>query len=76
MATLPRRGVAAVFLAGAALVCISCGASGPRLHPVKGKVLYLNNPPQGATVVLQPKGGPPDAPRPSGKVEQTVMLRG
>ena len=35
----------------------SCGPSGPMLNPVRGQVLYMDQPAEGATVVFQPQGG-------------------
>src|SRR5262249_53298392 len=45
----------------------SCG-SGPKLHPVTGKVFYGDQPAEGATVVFHPADAKPDAPRPGGTV--------
>jgi hypothetical protein len=39
-----------------ALFCLSC-SGGPKLNPVKGKVIYKGNPIQGAAVVFHPQGG-------------------
>src|SRR5687768_13894441 len=55
----------------AALWCTSCGGpGGPPLYPVQGKVLVDGKPADGALVVFHPSGdAPPDALRPSAKVE-------
>ncbi len=54
-----------------ALVCTllpSCGG-GVKLHPVRGKLFYLDQPADGASVVFQLLGdGPAKELRPSGKV--------
>jgi len=34
-----------------------CGKRGPKLHPVKGQVFFLDQPAAGAQVVFQPTGG-------------------
>jgi len=57
------------LLAALLLCCAACGASGPRLYPVQGKVLFDDAPPVGATVVLHPIDGPVGALTPSGNVE-------
>jgi hypothetical protein len=49
------------------MLAASCG-SGPKLHPVRGQVFHGDTPAEGATVVFQPKDGPPDGPMPSGTV--------
>lgn len=36
------------------LFVVSCGSSGPRLYPVRGKILFQNAPAEGAVVVLHP----------------------
>jgi hypothetical protein len=59
---------AAVLAAALSLCWVSCGPAGPKLHPVKGQVLYQDKAPQGATVVFHPVGGAADAPKPSGTV--------
>jgi hypothetical protein len=65
---LSLRGVA-IALVVLGLAGASCGPKGPKLHPVRGKVLYLDKAPEGATIVFQPTGNPaPDAPKPSGVV--------
>lgn len=56
------------LLAALVLCCAGCGAGGPRLHPVEGKVLFDNAPPEGAMVVFQPVDGPIGALTPSGVV--------
>ncbi|NJO24457.1 MAG: hypothetical protein HC868_18030, partial [Sphingomonadales bacterium] len=35
----------------------SCGSSGPKLHPVSGKLLFDGKPIEGATLVFHPVGG-------------------
>lgn len=69
-----RLGQAAV--ASLAVLVSSCGG-GPKLHPVKGTVLYEDKPAEGATVVFHPVRGAPDAPKPSGVVgkDGTFSLR-
>ncbi|MBO0700187.1 MAG: hypothetical protein J2P46_17440 [Zavarzinella sp.] len=52
----------------AALLLPACSGGGPKLYPVRGKVLYLDQPAEGATVVFQLAGGSADAPMPSGTV--------
>jgi hypothetical protein len=53
-------------LASLAFVFSSCGREGPKLHPVRGQVLYDDKPAEGATVVFHPVNPNPDSPRPSG----------
>jgi hypothetical protein len=36
---------------------VSCGSSGPTLHPVRGSVHFDDKPAEGATVILDPVGG-------------------
>jgi hypothetical protein len=43
--------------AAAAVLLGSCGSSGPKLHPVSGKVLFEGNPVEGAAVVFVPDTG-------------------
>jgi hypothetical protein len=57
-----------VAVAVAALATASCGGGGPKLHPVKGSVLYQDKPAAGATVVFQPVNSTPESPMPSGVV--------
>jgi hypothetical protein len=40
----------------AGLAMAGCGSEGPQLQPVKGKVLYQQQPVAGAQVVFQPAG--------------------
>jgi hypothetical protein len=47
---------------------VSCGPSGPTLHPVRGSVHFDGQPAEGATVVLDPVGGGGDLSKPSGTV--------
>jgi hypothetical protein len=57
-------------LPGALLVFVllGCDSGGPKLSPVRGKVLHGGQPAEGATVVFQPKSGSTAAP-PSGTVQ-------
>ncbi len=64
----PIRRLVRLATAAAVLSVASCGESGPALHPVRGTVLFQDQPADGATVVFQPAGGPADAPMPSGAV--------
>ena len=62
--------VATLLIATAALA--GCGQQGPPRVPVfktTGKVLFQNQPPAGALVVLHPRGATPDAPRPTAQVK-------
>ncbi|HKB04971.1 MAG TPA: hypothetical protein VKD90_22300 [Gemmataceae bacterium] len=61
----------------AAVLVASCGGGGPKLHPVRGKVLYLDQPAEGAIVVFQPANSTADSPMPSGTVgaDGTFTLR-
>jgi hypothetical protein len=52
----------------ATLMLAACSGRGPKLHPVRGKVLYLDQPAEGAIVVFQPVNSGPDSPTPSGTV--------
>lgn len=64
----PFHGLLAI-LGTAALLVPSCGRGGPKLYPVRGKVLYLGKVPEGATVILIPLGGgDANSPKPSGAV--------
>lgn len=68
MATAPAvRAFRLIAVLPLAVMAASCG-SGPKLYPVKGKVLYQDQPAEGATVVFHPKNRPADAPKPSGTV--------
>lgn len=49
------------------LVSASC-SGGPKLYPARGKVLFQNQPAEGAVVVFHPTGADATAPKPSGKV--------
>jgi hypothetical protein len=53
----------------ACVFALGCTAEGPKLHPVNGKVFYLEQPADGATVVFQSVGGDPEAAMPSGLVK-------
>ena len=57
-----------LIAAGLVLLCSSCSSSGPRLHPVRGTVLFEGKPAEGATVVCQPVDDSIGMPRPSGLV--------
>jgi hypothetical protein len=61
----------------AALLIASCTGGGPKLHPVRGTVLYLDQPAEGAIVVFQPANSTADSPMPSGTVgaDGTFTLR-
>jgi hypothetical protein len=52
--TFVRRVRKLLPLAALAVLCAGCGREGPKLHPVKGKVLFDGQPAVGATVVLRP----------------------
>jgi hypothetical protein len=60
-----------------ALLIPACGGGGTKLHPVRGKVLYLEQPAEGAIVVFQPLNSGPDSLMPSGTVgaDGTFTLR-
>jgi hypothetical protein len=60
--------VACLLFALAAVGGLSCGPSGPALHPVRGSVHFEGQPAEGATVVLEPVGGGGDLSKPSGTV--------
>ena len=62
------RSALRVGVAVAALAAASCGGGGPKLHPVKGSVLYQEKPAVGATVVFQPVNSTPESLMPSGTV--------
>jgi hypothetical protein len=66
--TRAARSVARTTAAIAALLVASCGGAGVKLHPVRGKVLYLDQPAEGATVVFQPVNSTGDSLMPSGTV--------
>ena len=57
-----------IAVAVAALTAASCGGGGPKLHPVKGSVLYQDKPAVGATVVFQPLNSTAESLMPSGVV--------
>jgi hypothetical protein len=71
------RFTARLVPAVAVVLLASCGGGGPKLHPVRGKVLYLDQPAQGAIVVFQPANSTADSPMPSGTVgaDGTFTLR-
>jgi hypothetical protein len=64
----PLRAFRAPAVAIVLLAAASCGPAGPKLHPVKGKVLYEGNPAAGASVVFEPVDGSGDTAKPSGLV--------
>ncbi len=65
----PLRTILAGFAACAGVTLAGCGAKGPELHPVTGKVLVNKKAAEHATVVLHPvNAAGPDTPRPRGKV--------
>ena len=72
-----RRLSIRIALAVPLVVLASCGGSQPKLHPVRGSVLYLGQPAAGALVVFQPANSGPEALMPSGPVEAdgTFTLR-
>jgi hypothetical protein len=47
-----------VAVCGVALACSACNKSPVKLYPVKGQVLYKNQPAAGAQIVLQPPEQP------------------
>ena len=56
---------------GAFLGCLlasSCGSAGPKLHPVRGQVLFQDKPAEGALVVFHPVRADAEAVPPSGIV--------
>jgi len=59
-----------IWLGCCCLGLASCGPTGPKLHPVKGQVFYLDKPAEGAQVIFQPAGDVPagGALTPSGTV--------
>jgi hypothetical protein len=61
----------------AAMLVPACGGGGTKLYPVRGKVLYLDQPAEGAVVVFQPVNSGPDSLTPSGIVgaDGTFSLR-
>ena len=73
----PSRRLGQAAAVASLAVLVSSGGGGPKLHPVKGTVLYEDKPAEGATVVFHPVNGPADAPKPSGVVgkDGTFTLR-
>lgn len=71
------RSAAQLVTALAAIVLPACGGGAPKLYPVQGKVLYLEQPAEGAIVVFQPVNSGPDSFMPSGMVgpDGTFSLR-
>lgn len=47
---------------------LSCGSSGPALHPVRGTVQFEGRPAEGATVILEPMAGGSGGAKPTGTV--------
>ena len=43
-----------MFIAFISLSCAACSKGGPQLHPVEGKVLFQEQPAEGASVVFVP----------------------
>src|SRR5689334_6819796 len=62
------RWMAVIPIAGIALTCPACSSAGPKLHPVRGSVLFNDQPADGATVVLDPVGAVEGTAKPSGVV--------
>ena len=54
LAFLFRRPISTGCALVACLLLVSCGTSGPELHPVRGQVLYEGQPAAGVQVVFQP----------------------
>jgi hypothetical protein len=54
--------------AAVALLAVTSCSDGPKLHSVKGSVLYLEQPAEGATVVFQPANSDTNSLMPSGVV--------
>ena len=65
---MPVRCALRLAVALVALAATSCGGGGPRLHPVKGSVLFQEKPAVGATVVFQPLNSGSDSLMPNGVV--------
>jgi hypothetical protein len=65
------------LILAAALACVSCSGGGATLYPVKGKVLYKNQPLAGAQVTFHPKGADLKTVNPTGLTKEdgtfTVM---
>src|SRR5262245_26228369 len=66
---LSVRRVGAGVVAVGCLALAGCGADGPPLHPVTGKVLVDGKPAEHATVTFHPAGGGADAPKPRATVK-------
>jgi hypothetical protein len=64
-------------VAAIALLLVTSCSGGPKLHPVKGTVFYLDRPAEGATVVFQPVNSNAKSAAPSGVVgaDGTFTLR-
>jgi hypothetical protein len=54
--------------ASACVLAASCGGSAGKLYPVTGKVFYMGQPAEGASVVFQPANSGPDSVMPFGTV--------
>ncbi len=55
-------------IAGITVAGPACSSAGPKLHPVRGTVLFEGQPADGATVILDPVGASDGAAKPSGVV--------
>jgi hypothetical protein len=64
----PTRICPTIVAMGLAFLLTSCGGGGPKLYPVRGKVLFENQPAEGGTVVFHPAGGNAKSPKPGGVV--------
>src|SRR4051794_39043435 len=69
----PKKACFLFTVALPALLCASCGRSGPKpVYPVSGQVLFNNKPPVGAQVVLHPVGEiGENSVRPHGEVDDS-----
>jgi hypothetical protein len=62
------RWFAVVPMAGLVFVGPACSPAGPKLHPVRGSVLFNDQPAEGATVILDPVGTYDVGAKPTGVV--------
>ena len=62
------RSIALLMPVAVVTLVPACGGGGPKLHPVRGKVLYMDQPADGAKIVFHPAAGAADVPLPSGTV--------
>lgn len=69
MSTAPTYRLGVMLYLGLALLALSCGAAGPPLYQVRGKVFFQDKPAEGAVVVFHPSKSTPEALRPSGVVD-------